>query len=464
MTDVTSAAAAMLAAASTFSGQHLTLPGWKPAERDGLVERERLIAQARDTDAARQLRRCFPRWTKALDHLAWRALARLAANEPVDPNDPDVWQSRDEQAHAVLRRHGLTTVKAGRLTMTAVSALVDGQTAADREAGLDWSRLTVPASRLDEPLRRAHARLPIDLADPGVYVHRDDQRRALAERLGLDRRQGRRPVAVGAGLPRRVRPGDLRCWRIGSRTWLELADEQLDTIGECNGRSACSSRPALTAEGWQLSPVLSLETIRLITMLGGRVERDLCGAWLPMDRVPALVERINPHTLHAGPKECLDSAGQLAQELSRAAAPARQPWRAARQARPVGSCSCHATATRQRRDADVELRLRVVTFPAREFGRRRLGARRMTEIAGVEASAVMDLGEAVQTAVERELPLLLSTEAAGHLKDSIRVGRMKGRPGALTITSSDGLSATTRRVVAEQAIAELRALKRAGAK
>ena len=36
---------------------------------------------------------------------------------------------------------------------------------------------------------------------------------------------------------------------------------------------------------------------------------------------------------------------------------------------------------------------------------------------------------------------------------------MKGRPGALTITSSDGLSATTRRVVAEQAISELRTLK-----
>ena len=71
----------------------------------------------------------------------------------------------------------------------------------------------------------------------------------------------------------------------------------------------------------------------------------------------------------------------------------------------------------------------------------------------------MDLGEAVQTAVERGLPLLLSTEAAGHLADTVRVGRMKGRPGALTITSSDGLSATTRRVVAEQAISELRALK-----
>ena len=76
----------------------------------------------------------------------------------------------------------------------------------------------------------------------------------------------------------------------------------------------------------------------------------------------------------------------------------------------------------------------------------------------------MDLGEAVQTAVERGLPLLLSTEAAGHLADTVRVGRMKGRPGALTITSSDGLSATTRRVVAEQAISELRTLKQHGVK
>ena len=69
----------------------------------------------------------------------------------------------------------------------------------------------------------------------------------------------------------------------------------------------------------------------------------------------------------------------------------------------------------------------------------------------------------MQTAVERELPLLLSTEAAGHLKDTVRVGRMKGRPGVLTITTSDGLSASTRRLVAEQAVGELRALRRANA-
>src|SRR5205085_11742093 len=54
-------------------------------------------------------------------------------------------------------------------------------------------------------------------------------------------------------------------------------------------------------------------------------------------------------------------------------------------------------------------------------------------------------------------------EASGELADTVLVGRMKGRPGRLAITRADGPSATTRRVVAEQAIAELRALKRSGA-
>ena len=114
--------------------------------------------------------------------------------------------------------------------------------------------------------------------------------------------------------------------------------------------------------------------------------------------------------------------------------------------------------------------MRVVTFPTRGFGQRQLGRQPLTGGAvGARAryeqpSAVMDLGEAVQTAVERGLPLLLSTEAAGHLKDSVRVGRMKGRPGMMTITSSDGVSASTRRASAEQALAALRTLKRDGAR
>ncbi|MGL1302009.1 hypothetical protein ACSTKJ_00335, partial [Vibrio parahaemolyticus] len=63
--------------------------------------------------------------------------------------------------------------------------------------------------------------------------------------------------------------------------------------------------------------VLALETIRLVAELGGRVERDLRCAVMPMASREELLERINVHTLHAGPRECLEAAGQLAQELSR---------------------------------------------------------------------------------------------------------------------------------------------------
>ena len=464
MTDV-NFAAADTAAASTFSGQALSLPGWTSPGQDRLVERERLMGQARGTDAARQLQRCFPRWMKAFDHLAWRALVRLAGNEPVDPNDPDIWESRDEQAQAVLRRHGLTNLKAGRLTLAAVTALVDGQRTADHDAGLDWGTLTVPASRLDEPLRRAHARLPIDLSDPTVYLHRDDQRRVLAGRLGLAADKADDLSRWALAYPDEFDPEDLRCWRIGSTTWLALADEQLETIERVQRPVGLFVAPAIRTEGWQLSPVLSLDAIRLVEMLGGQVDRDLCGATLRFDRVPALLERLNLQTLHAGPKECLDSAGQLASELSaklgRRVSPGVPRDKRDRWGRLVVSRTGYTGNDGTRMS---ELRLRVVTFPTRDFTQRRLGARRMSEKYNAQASAAMDLGEAVQTAVERGLPLLLSTEAAGHLKDKIRVGRMKGRPGALTITTSDGLSATTRRLVAEQAIPELRALKRAGAK
>ena len=87
----------------------------------------------------------------------------------------------------------------------------------------------------------------------------------------------------------------------------------------------------------------------------------------------------------------------------------------------------------------AELELRVLTFPARGFTQRRLGSAPREE-QYARPSAVMDLGEAVQTAVDAGLPLLLSTEAAGQLKDTVRVGRMKGRPGMLTITTSDGVT------------------------
>ena len=113
--------------------------------------------------------------------------------------------------------------------------------------------------------------------------------------------------------PEQFDAGDLRCWRIGSDTWLALADERLEPVGTVQRPVGLFVVPALYAEGWQLMPVLSLDAIRLVIELGGRLDRDLCAAVLPIDAVPALLERVNVQTLHAGPKECLDSAGQLAQ-------------------------------------------------------------------------------------------------------------------------------------------------------
>ena len=201
----------------------------------------------------------------------------------------------------------------------------------------------------------------------------------------------------------------------------------------------------------------------MIAELGGRLERDLRSAVIPIGSRDALLERINVHTLHAGPRECLDSAGQLAQELSRELRAPVSPGAPRDKRDRWGRLAVRRRSYKNASGAtSAELELRVLTFPARGFTQRRLGSAPREEQYG-HPSAVMDLGEAVQTAVDAGLPLLLSTEAAGQLKDTVRVGRMKGRPGMLTITSSDGVSASTRRVVAEQAIAELRALKHARA-
>ena len=66
MTDPSHAAGAAPAAASTSSGRELSLPGWAGGPDSERAERDRLIAQARSTDAARQLQRCFPRWAASV--------------------------------------------------------------------------------------------------------------------------------------------------------------------------------------------------------------------------------------------------------------------------------------------------------------------------------------------------------------------------------------------------------------
>ena len=183
-----------------------------------------------------------------------RGLRDLAAGKPVNPSDPDAWRTRDEAALGVLRRHGVTRTNPAHLTTTAVDALIAGQIEADRAAGLDWTTVTVPAGRLDEQLRRAHDRLPIDLSDPGVFAHVGAQRRALATRLGLAAAQADDLSRWALACPGQFDPSDLRCWRIASATWLALADEQLDPVEHVERPVGLFVVPAVNAGGWRLSP------------------------------------------------------------------------------------------------------------------------------------------------------------------------------------------------------------------
>lgn len=88
MTSVPEAAGPMPAAASTSSGRPLSLSGWSTTPQGSQFERDAILARACDTDAVRQLQRCFARWATALEHLSWRSLRALADNRPVTPTTP----------------------------------------------------------------------------------------------------------------------------------------------------------------------------------------------------------------------------------------------------------------------------------------------------------------------------------------------------------------------------------------
>jgi hypothetical protein len=150
-----------------------------------------------------------------------------------------------------------------------------------------------------------------------------------------------------------------------------------------------------------------------VDALGGRVEHDLRSAVLALSAAGELLARVNACTLHAGPNENLDSASQLAQALARELGAAVSPG-VAREKRDRWGRVLVRRRSRTGADgaAGSELVLRVLTIAGREFARRRFGAAPRDEHAA-QPSAVMELGEAVQTAIKRELPLLLSSEAPG---------------------------------------------------
>ena len=422
-----------------------------PALAPGRAEREPLARQARETDAGRQLQRCFPRWGTALEHLRWRgarAPGRRRAGRPQRPRRVAQPRRSTPRRAAPPRHHRASTPT--RLTI-ARRRRADRRPGRAPTATPAWTgrRSPSPPARLDAALRRAHAAAADRPRRPARLRLRATTSGARSpRRLGLADEQADDLSRWALAHPDAFDADDLRCWRIASATLAARSPTSssppVERVERPVGAVRRARRDAATAGS--SSPVLSLDAIRLIAALGGRARaRPARRGAARRRRRRAARARQPAARCTPGPRSCLDSAGQLA-----AGAHARaRAARAARACRATSAtagaaCSSAAAATpaataRER----AELALRVVTFPAREFTQRRLGAAPRDE-RYAQPSAVMELGEAVQTAVERGLPLLLSTEAAGQLKDTVRVGRMKGRPGMLTITTADGVSAPAR--------------------
>ena len=167
--------------------------------------------------------------------------------------------------------------------------------------------------------------------------------------------------------------------------------------------------------------MLSLDAIRLLAALGASARRATCAP--PRCRRRTSTGDCSSASTRArctpGRARTLDSAGRARARRSRAssASPSAPACRATR-ATAGAACSSAAAATPPRdgsASAELALRVRHLRRRAVPAPPARLGAARR---APRHPSAVMELGEAVQTAIEHGLPLLLSTEAAGELKDT----------------------------------------------
>ena len=447
------------AAITDSSGRAIQLPGLGGGWEHQPGPATDPYGGVKDQPGFKMLQRAVSKHTQVRGRLSLHALRELEAGKPVDFNDTETWGGWHTHATMVLRRHGISRLDPGKLSPGAVRELIDGQRAADEAAGLDWGQLYDPPSRMDDPLAKAHRKLPIDLDHPGTWAYLDDKRRALARRLGLEQHLVEDLSRFVVSDPERFDPESLASWRIASASWFAVAREQIPVPEHVARPVGLFVTPAEHA-GWQLSPALSLEMIMLCDSLGGQVSRDLCEFAVPgREKTVQLVQHINQATLTGRTQGIQTTAAE------RRATASRELGVTLTTGQPALIDLWGSLEVTGGRDWPG---FAVVTRASRTFPRKLVGARRRTDWSRRQSATVasepMDLGEAIGVAQDTGLPLLLSTEAAGQINGLVRVGRLKGRPGMVSITTAEGMAAVTRRMAIERGLGDLRALKRSGKK
>lgn len=241
---------------------------------------------------------------------------------------------------------------------------------------------------------------------------------------------------------------DPYAWRLGSRAWGTVMDNRYGPLdGEITEPIGLIVVPHPNGQdaGWQTRPVFSVPMLRLLLDCGYRVDRYLQSAQnVDLKKLRQLTGRLDTDWLDSGSEDRQQVFGRLGVQLQkRTSKTAANDW-----------ASIRPSLSDQGRVLYVATRSRKA-LPTRRFGAglQITASPRQRIVAGW--SAAQELGELVAAASSVPLPVVLSSEAASELDGVTRVGRMKGLPGALTITSIDTGEVTTRTLPARRAAATI---------
>ena len=403
-------------------------------------------------------RLCETRRRKGLyEDLSDLAYSLLSDGEYVNPNDSRTWNAGEAGANKWLtRRYRIAADQAQRIRSEALSRARETQHARDAVAGLDWSQPTLPTIG-DEQIAASTSEPLLDLDDPGIYRTVADQREAIARRNGID-------VSLAPELSRHaleviddLDADDPLTWRIASQPWNDVVVARLGPVGTVTRPVAVFL--SYQQDAWRLTPSLSLEMIRLVHQHGGYVSDALRRFAMPdAAAMQALLQDLDAPCVWSGPlrkDKGTMPTGEAAEKVSKIAG------------RFMEVAAIGPTTDGWGRLALTTTGGYVLTAGSRRFGPGLFGASRLATGDGATLdslqapvySAPATIGEAVGRAIDRGLPVLLSSEAAGQMGSGIRVERMRGRPGFLVFSETDGLQIRSTREDGQASIGRLRALR-----
>lgn len=298
----------------------------------------------------------------------------------------------------------------------------------------------------------------IDREDPGTWRTGSAKWTAVvAARIGVRETQSHDLSHRALGRALAGEPTDIDdpySWRLGSQTWghkMDAAHGPLTGIVEQPIGMIVVPHPNGQDAGWQTRPVFSVPMMRLLLQHGCRVDRYLQVA-TPSAQFGKVLARIDQDWLAGAHGDRRSSAFQrwVALGDKRTQSTPANNWVGIREAKTMqGGYVFIATATRK-------------AMPVQRYGAGTAATHtnRQRVIGGW--SAAQELGELVAAATEIPLPVVLSSEAAAELDGVTRIGRMKGLPGVLTVTSIDQGEVQTNTVQARRAAALIAQGKIAG--